>query len=55
MLGFNTEVYKNLASLELKSKVNSLAERNFQDYGCLVVCLLSHGIEMQSNATKVNT
>ncbi|XP_045025215.1 serine/threonine-protein kinase/endoribonuclease ire-1 [Daphnia magna] len=30
----------------LKTEINDLAnERDFKDYGCLVVCLLSHGIE----------
>ncbi|KAK4020374.1 putative Caspase Dronc [Daphnia magna] len=44
-LGFNIEVHKNLSSFDLKSEINSLATRNFKDYGCLVVCLMSHGIE----------
>ncbi|KAK4020202.1 hypothetical protein OUZ56_002195 [Daphnia magna] len=44
-LGFNTKVHENLESFDLKSEINALAKRNFSDFGCLVVCLLSHGIE----------
>ncbi|KAK4020201.1 hypothetical protein OUZ56_002194 [Daphnia magna] len=44
-LGFNTAIYKDIKSFDLKSEIKSLAKLNFKDYGCLVVCLLSHGIE----------
>ncbi|XP_045025580.1 mitogen-activated protein kinase 4 isoform X3 [Daphnia magna] len=44
-LGFEIEKKESLDSFELKSEINNLAERDFKDYGCLVVCLLSHGIE----------
>ncbi|KAI9564773.1 caspase 8 [Daphnia sinensis] len=45
-LGFNIKVHENLNSDELKSEIHELAsESDFKSYGCLVVCLLSHGIE----------
>ncbi|XP_057370247.1 uncharacterized protein LOC130691333 [Daphnia carinata] len=45
-LGFDFEVHQNLTSDDLKSEINELAnKRDFKNYGCLVVCLLSHGIE----------
>lgn len=44
-LGFNTAIYNDIKSFDLKSEIKSLAKQNFKDYGCLVVCLLSHGIE----------
>ncbi|XP_045025581.1 uncharacterized protein LOC116936077 isoform X4 [Daphnia magna] len=44
-LGFDTAIYNDIKSFDLKSEIKSLAKLNFKDYGCLVVCLLSHGIE----------
>ncbi|XP_057370114.1 uncharacterized protein LOC130691221 [Daphnia carinata] len=45
-LGFDFKVYENLDSVGLESEINELAnKKNFENYGCLVVCLLSHGIE----------
>ncbi|KAK4020131.1 hypothetical protein OUZ56_002126 [Daphnia magna] len=45
-LGFDVEIHNNLSSDFLISEINDLAnERDFKNYGCLVVCLLSHGIE----------
>ncbi|XP_057370249.1 uncharacterized protein LOC130691336 [Daphnia carinata] len=45
-LGFDFIVHENLNSDKLKSEINELAnKRDFKNYGCLVVCLLSHGIE----------
>ncbi|KZS21690.1 Uncharacterized protein APZ42_011691 [Daphnia magna] len=45
-LGFDVEIHNNLTSGSLIFEIEDLAkERNFNDYGCLVVCLLSHGIE----------
>ncbi|XP_057370271.1 uncharacterized protein LOC130691350 [Daphnia carinata] len=43
--GFETEVFNNVASVNLKTQISNLAKRNWKDYGCLVVCLLSHGVE----------
>ena len=45
-LGFEViEPYENLDAIDLKCTVNELAKRDFKEYGCLVVCLLSHGRE----------
>ncbi|XP_057370248.2 uncharacterized protein LOC130691334 [Daphnia carinata] len=44
-LGFKIEIIENSASFDLKSDIKDLAKRDWKDYGCLVVCFLSHGIE----------
>ncbi|XP_059351835.1 caspase-8-like [Daphnia carinata] len=44
-LGFETRVFENVASFDLESEIKNLAKRDWEDYGCLVVCLLSHGVE----------
>lgn len=44
-LGFHVVVHHNLFSFDIKGELNNLAAQNFSKYGCLVVCLLSHGIE----------
>ena len=44
-LGFEVVVHHNLMSFDIKDKIKKLAAQNFLNYGCLVVCLLSHGIE----------
>ncbi|KAI9564925.1 hypothetical protein GHT06_008666 [Daphnia sinensis] len=44
-LGFKTLIYNNLDSYALKTEIKSLAKKDLKNYGCLVVCLLSHGIE----------
>ncbi|XP_057370245.1 uncharacterized protein LOC130691332 [Daphnia carinata] len=43
--GIDTEVYENLESFDLISKIKNLAKRDWKDYGCFIVCLLSHGVE----------
>ena len=44
-LGVEVETYQDLSSFDLKATVNELAQRDFKEYGSLVVCLLSHGME----------
>ncbi|KAI9564873.1 caspase 8 [Daphnia sinensis] len=44
-LGFTTKVHENLSSFDVKNKIENLSDRDWDDYGCLVVCFLSHGIE----------
>ncbi|XP_032777836.2 uncharacterized protein LOC116916657 isoform X3 [Daphnia magna] len=44
-LGFDTKVHENLASFDVKNEIENLAKGDFNDYGCLIVCFLSHGIE----------
>ncbi|KAK4020129.1 hypothetical protein OUZ56_002124 [Daphnia magna] len=44
-LGFKTIIYNDQSSYALKTEIKSLAKKDFKNYGCLVVCLLSHGIE----------
>jgi len=38
-------IHHNLMSFDIRGEIKKLATRNFSNYGCLVVCLLSHGIE----------
>lgn len=45
--------------MNLRCEFNDLAKRDFEEYGCLVVCLLSHGNEnaiqcYEGNAVNVN-
>ena len=44
-LGFEVATCHDLSSFELKARVNELAQQDFFEHGCLVVCLLSHGRE----------
>ncbi|XP_057365813.1 uncharacterized protein LOC130686695 [Daphnia carinata] len=44
-LGFDVVVHHDLMSYDIKGEMEKLAARDFSQYGCLVVCLLSHGIE----------
>jgi caspase 2 len=44
--GFEVEHHDNLKAQQLCDEINKLAERDeFQEYACLVVCILSHGDE----------
>lgn len=45
-LGFEVDDANNdLASYDLRCKIDELARKDFKEYGCLIICLLSHGIE----------
>ena len=44
-LGFCVIVHHNLFSFDIKGELKKLAAQNFSKHGCLVVCILSHGIE----------
>ena len=45
-LGFEViEPYENLDAIDLICTVEEWSQYDFKEYGCLVVCLLSHGIE----------
>lgn len=44
-LGFEVVIHHDLMSYDIKGEMKKLAARDFSQYGCLVVCLLSHGIE----------
>ena len=56
-LGFEVATCHDLSSFELKARVNELAQQDFFEHGCLVVCLLSHGRENAiacSDGNRVN-
>ena len=38
-------VHHDLTSFDLKNEMKKLASKDFSNYGCLTVCILSHGIE----------
>ncbi len=44
-LGFEVVIHHNLMSFDIRGEIKKIAAQNFSKYGCLVVCLLSHGIE----------
>lgn len=44
-LGFQVVTHHNLMSFDIRGEIKKLAAQDFSNYGCLVVCLLSHGIE----------
>lgn len=44
-MGFEVVIHHDLMSYDIKGEMKKLAARDFSQYGCLVVCLLSHGIE----------
>ena len=42
--GFHCEHHDNLKANEITNQINQLAKRdNYENYGCLVVCIFSHG------------
>jgi hypothetical protein len=43
--GFEVEPHDNLKANEITEKMNQLAIRDYKNYGCVVVCMLSHGDE----------
>ena len=43
--GFEVEPHDNLKANEIIKKMNQLAIRDYKNYGCVVVCMLSHGDE----------
>lgn len=44
-LGFEVIAFKNLMSFDLKNMVKKLAAKDYSNYGSLVICIMSHGIE----------
>ena len=43
--GFEVEPHDNLKANEITEKMNELATKVYTKFGCLVVCILSHGNE----------
>ncbi|CAH1405548.1 unnamed protein product [Nezara viridula] len=43
LLGFNVTVYQDLEIKEFMQKIEKIAELDYSDMDCLVICVLSHG------------
>lgn len=42
-LGFQVEIHQDLTKDELNFKIEELTKMTYENYGSLVICLLSHG------------
>ena len=51
-LGFYTNRYNDLTVGEIKHTLTDLASRNFKQYDCLLVAILTHGVEGKLYGTK---
>lgn len=44
-LGYEVQIHNDLIACDLKDEVSKLASRKYDEYGSLVICILSHGEE----------
>lgn len=43
--GFTVRIHCNLEGKKLSQSIDNLAKEDFSSYACLIVCILSHGLE----------